>query len=143
MVPWSDNEIVNEAFSVIMSSDGEDYFPHFLRNKDELNPLKTLEKWVNENNVKKIRFHLSSPEIDEYCFGDDFGEIWVEDAKEFTDSEIILHKRRIKDFCKDENIIFSEEYCYDKDTEEVVCYNEKWFLNGSDKLMYTLIEKID
>lgn len=143
MVPWSDNEIVNEAFSVIMSSDGEDYFPHFLRNKDELNPLKTLEKWVNENNVKKIRFHLSSSEIDEYCFGDDFGEIWVEDAKEFTDSEIILHKRRIKEFCKDENIIFSEEYCYDKDTEEVVCYNEKWFLNGSDKLMYTLIEKID
>lgn len=142
MIPWSDNKIVNESFSVIMNSDADEYDGYLDKYNDDENPLKILTEWVETNNVNNVRFHLSSSEIDSLCCEDDMGETWVDDLREYTQSEFVLHDCTIKQFCENENITWTNGY-YNEDYDEELRYNDKYFLNGSDSIMFALIEKVD
>ena len=146
MKNWSKNPVVNEIFSVIVGGQTAADFPSdFLKEYDNStwsNPVKILETWVEQNDVKNFKIHLVKSDIED-LMGD--VDTYINDIKNFTDKEIVLHDDNDGEYFG----IYLDKFNIDWDFEEWnhefredLKYSDKYFYNGSDASLYTLIEKI-
>jgi len=149
---WHSNKLANEIFSVIMGGPIQecdkdviiDYYNDSPFWENYGTPLEMLKNWINDNNVKKFRVHLLDSDI-EALVGD--VQEYIDELKKITDAEIIVHKNNdgdyiyMNDVIEKMGIVWDDEI-WDHITREDLKYNSKYFYNGSDATLYTLIEKI-
>ena len=143
---WSNNEIANEIFSVIMGGspgeqfDYDDFFENY-QNSSWTNPIETLEKWVKDNDVNNYKIHIFKTDAEQLVGS---VEEYINDLKSVSDKDIIVHE-------DDDEYMgiyldkFNIKWDFDEwnhEMRENLRYNDKYFYNGSDATLYTLIEKI-
>jgi len=143
---WSKNPVANEIFSVIVGGQTAADFPFdFLKDYNDsgwTNPVDALKTWVEQNDVENFKIHLVKSDIEDLV-GD--VDAYINDIKNFTNKEIVLHDDNDGEYFG----IYLDKFNINWDFEEWnstfredLKYNNKYFYNGSDASLYTLIEKI-